>query len=156
MQTQKTTPSTGYWILQLTWGGLTTWIGLIVALVLAFFPKSKRTFHINGFGLIIEIGGNWGGLSLGPIALCGNYSKDSKAWYEHTRRHEFGHSIQNMFMGPFFIFLVALPSVIRYWYFQWCDAHNKQTAEYDSIWFEGTATSWGTTIMEAIENGELK
>lgn len=37
----------------------------------------KIKTHINGCSLITEVGGNWGGLELGAVALCGNYSKIS-------------------------------------------------------------------------------
>ena len=37
----------------------------------------KIKTHINGCTLITEVSGNWGGLELGAVALCGNYSEIS-------------------------------------------------------------------------------
>ena len=136
-----------FWILSFTWGIVMTSIGLIVALIVLLIGGTP---HKNGCTIIIEIGGNWGGLELGPLALCGRYSKSSPTWFEHTRRHEFGHSIQHMFMGPFFIFLVAIPSAIRYWY-RTVRYENKgltPKTEYDDIWFEGQATKLGTYFID--------
>ena len=68
-----------YWIWSLTWGGLMTYIGLIVTFALHFVKLIGKIFnknlaiktHINGWSIITEVGGNWGGLELGAVALCG-------------------------------------------------------------------------------------
>ena len=127
-----------------------TFIGFFTTLIALIFVKGKT--HKNGYGFITEVGGNWGGVCLGPFALCGSYNQIdgpcfAPEWYEHTRRHEFGHSIQNMFMGPFFPFIVAIPSAVRYW----LDYFGKLKTEYDSVWFEYTATVWGTKWIDWLE-----
>lgn len=147
-----------YWLVQLTWGSLMTIIGLIVTGFCIAFLKGKP--HKNGFSYIVEVGGNWGGLEFGAVALCGSYSqKDGPCynpdWYEHTRRHEFGHSIQNMILGPLFPFIVGIPSACRYWYQRIAEEKYSKTFPadwYDSIWFEGTATRWGSAWIDRIEN----
>ena len=144
----------GYWFLQLTWGSLMTSIGLLVSLFILIFMRNKATFHKNGYSWIIEIGGNWGGLELGACALCGNYSKTNTYWFDHTRKHEFGHTIQNIIFGPFYIFVVGIPSAIRYWYKRIAQKKGKKFSSdwYDSAWFECTATKWGTKAINKIEN----
>lgn len=136
-----------YWLIQCTWGGLMTLIGLVAAAFTICFLHGKA--HKNGYSFIVEIGGNWGGVNLGAISLCGSYSQEDGPcydphWFEHTRRHEFGHSIQNMIMGPLFPFIVAIPSACRYHYQNYRTSKGLPNADYDSIWFEGTATKWGT------------
>lgn len=150
---KKITLGIGYWILQLTWGILTTFIGFLVTLFIILFMKKKATFHKNGYSWIIEIGGNWGGLELGACALCGGYSKSNPYWFDHTRKHEFGHSLQNIIFGPFYIFIVGIPSVIRYWYQVISKKKGKTFSSdwYDSAWFEGGATRWGTKVINMIE-----
>ena len=116
--------------------------------------------HKNGCSYIVEIGGNWGGLELGAVALCGRYSQENgpcynPRWFEHTRRHEFGHNIQQLFFGPLQLFIVGIPSAIRYWYdrLEKKHAHERDNDEwYDSIWFEGTATKWGTKWVNWFED----
>lgn len=140
-----------YWIWQLTWGGLMTIPGLLVTAFCIVFLKGKP--HKNGFSYIVEIGGDWGGLEIGAVALCGSYAqKDGPCyclnWFDHTRIHEFGHSLQQLIFGPLQLFLVWIPSAIRYNYRNWCDKHGKPlTTAYDDIWFEGQATDWGTAFM---------
>ena len=151
-----------FWIVSLTWGIIMTSIGLIITGVLnlvkfcgkvAGYDLKIKT-HINGCSLITEVGGNWGGLELGAVALCGNYSKTSPNWFEHTRRHEFGHSVQHLIFVPLFIFIVALPSAFRYWYQRIMRGKGKHFASdwYDSIWFEFQATHWGTKVVDWLES----
>lgn len=127
----------------------------LVKLIAKLFKKDlKIKTHINGCSLITEVGGNWGGVELGAVALCGNYSKSSKYWFEHTRRHEFGHAVQHLIFGPLFIFVVAIPSASRYWYQRIMQGKGKHFASdwYDSIWFEGGATRWGTKVVDWLES----
>lgn len=140
-----------YWIWSLTWNGLMTIIGLFVSIFCIIFLHGK--VHKNGYSYIVEIGGNWGGLNLGAISLCGGYTTTYKnlEWFEHTRKHEFGHSLQGLIFGPLFPFLIALPSVIRYHYQNYRESKGLPNAEYDAIWFEGTATKWGTAFMNKYE-----
>lgn len=132
-----------YWIVQLTWGALMTIPGLLITGFCIVFLKGKP--HKNGFSYIVEIGGNWGGLELGCVALCGSYYPGQ--WYEHTRRHEFGHSVQQLIFGPFQLFVVGIPSACRYWYGRIVGLKE----DYDAAWFERTATEWGTTWIDTIE-----
>lgn len=138
-----------YWFIQITWGLLATLLGLFVFLYVIIFRKHK--IHKNGYSFITEFGGNWGGLSLGVFSFCGNYSKDNVYWFEHTRAHEYGHSIQNMMFGPLFIFIVAIPSAIRYHYQNYRSKRGLPNKEYDSIWFEGSATRLGERFIDKHE-----
>ena len=140
-----------YWIGQLTWGIIMSLIGLITALICIIFLKGK--VHRNGFTFIVEVGGNWGGINLGCVSLCGGYTTvcPNENWFQHTRRHEFGHSLQNLIFGPLFPFIVAIPSAIRYHYQNYRSSKGLPNKEYDAIWFEGMATKWGTKIIDKIE-----
>ena len=140
-----------YWIIQLTWGALMTIPGLLVTGFCILFLKGK--VHKNGWSYIVEIGGNWGGLDLGAVALCGGYTTKTpdENWFQHTRRHEFGHSFQNIIWGPLFPFVIALPSAIRYHYQNARSKKGLPNKEYDAIWFEGQATRWGTKAIAKIE-----
>ena len=75
-------------------------------------------------------------------------------WFEHTRRHEFGHSLQNLIFGPFTLFVVGIPSACRYWYQRIMQNKGKKFPAdwYDSIWFEGGATKTGTKFIDWLEN----
>ncbi len=144
----------GYWVLQLTWGIIMTFIGFVATVFSLVFLKGR--IHKNGYGFITEVGGNWGGVSLGAFSLCGNYSITNKSFYDETRKHEAGHSLQNLIFGPLFPFVISIPSAIRYWYYE----INRRKGNmldikwykwYYKIWFESTATSWGTRYIDKIE-----
>jgi hypothetical protein len=110
-----------------------TSIGLIITgglnllkVVTKWFRKElKIKTHKNGCSLITEVGGNWGGLELGAAALCGNYSTWAPKSFKSTREHEFGHAIQHLYLGPLFIFVVAIPSATRYWLTEFKGRKNK-------------------------------
>lgn len=62
---------------------------------------------------------------------------------DYLRSHECGHGLQNIILGPLFPFVIAIPSAIKYQYYNRCYKNEKETRPYDSIWFEGQATRWG-------------
>jgi hypothetical protein len=184
-----------YYIGNVTWGGILTLIGALVAVVLLCLGKKPKRHH----GCVyFVVGRAWGGLELGLFFIVD--SSESL----HTKNHEFGHSLQNCIMGPFFIPMVSLPSAIRYWLrnlktdkgkiayvvilltvmfllsvssiligsltalwlaiigvmlltysfiimFWLVDSElpkykNGSTVPYDEIWFEGTATEFGSYV----------
>lgn len=141
----------GYWLIQLTWGIIMNIIGFFATIFSLIFLKGK--IHSNGFGIVTEVGSDhWGGVSLGAFALvCRCKDRDSDI-YDEIRMHEFGHSLQNLFLGPLFPFVVGIPSAVRYW----LEYYNKLKEDYYAVWFERTATSWGTKVMTWIEEGELE
>ena len=140
-----------YWFLQLTWGSLMTFIGFLVTGFVILFLKGK--VHKNGCTYIVEVGGNWGGLEFGAVALCGGYTTKNpdEKWFQHTRRHEFGHSIQNIIFGPLTLFVVWIPSAIRYNYQKYRSKKGLKNKDYDAIWFEGMATNLGTRFIDRYE-----
>ena len=127
-----------YWTLSLTWGLIISALGLLVGKVLEFCGFAR---HENMYGYYYIVGENWGGFNMGPVSVV------SKNPSRHTLNHEFGHSIQNCFLGPFILFLVVIPSVSRYWYREYLTRIGQKAYEdlplYDSVWFEGTATKIG-------------
>lgn len=46
------------------------------------------------------------GVSLGAFVLLGEKYKDS----ETTVKHEYGHSLQSLFLGPLYLFIIGIPS----------------------------------------------
>lgn len=135
-----------YYFLNLTWGLPLTLAGLLVAFVLIITGHKPK--HWGGC-IYFNVGKWWGGLELGLVFLTDSYDS------YHTKCHEYGHSLQNMIWGPFFIFFIAIPSSIRYWVFTFREKLGKTNPEYDSIWFEGQASRWGEqTIDQWKHNGK--
>lgn len=124
-----------YWIWGLCWDCILNTIGVIVALTLLI---SGHKPYIHGWGIYFTIGRGWGGLELGNFFLV---NKNPSVQLLH---HEFGHGIQGLIWGPLTPIIITIPSAIRYWYRRFFGAKTP----YDSIWFEGQATRWGTRTYE--------
>lgn len=131
------------YLLSLTWGAIMTIIGFVVALILiTFMAKSIRISFYRGRMIIHFKYRSFGGAGLGLVIISsgreGNYT---------LLDHEIGHSIQNCWYGPLFIFLVAIPSAIRYQMWDYLDKKYRSKygipKDYDSIWFEKQATELG-------------
>lgn len=123
-----------YYTLNLTWGLPLTAVGALVALFCLIIGKHP---HRHGGSIYFNIGKWWGGLSLGLFFFIDSHDVTS------TKNHEYGHSLQNALWGPLMIFIIAIPSAIRYWVRIIRHNHGKINPPYDSIWFEGQATRWG-------------
>lgn len=123
-----------YIILNYTWGIITAFIGLIVSLILLCTKHNPIRFYSTWY---FQIYTSWGGLELGQCFIRDTTSNNS------INYHEYGHTYQNAILGPFFIFVVWLPSAIRYWYQRIRQSKNKNNKPYDLIWFEGNASEIG-------------
>ena len=125
-----------FWTLSILWGLPLTLVGALVALFLIATGHKPHVYH----GLVtFEIGTGWGGLNLGPFIIT---ERKPTVW---LKRHEAGHAIQNIILGPVMPFLIAIPSAVRYWHREYKikRGNSSKLPAYDSIWFEGWATSLG-------------
>lgn len=127
-----------YHLLNYTWGIIMTLIGWIVLGFVRVFLRKKVVEH-GKFGPChyIMLFDNWGGLDLGTTFLLADNM--GKEWTLHTKQHETGHTFQNALLGPLAIFLIFIPSAIRYW----LTTFGKIDSPYDLIWFEGNASTIG-------------
>lgn len=130
-----------FYAVSFTWGFITSFIGLIAIGIFAC-GKKVRTYHGR---LYAVVGHNWGGLELGCFFLCCAESANS----DYLRAHEMGHGLQNCLWGPLGIFVIFIPSAIRYWYreLKYSKHGLIPPTAYDDIWFEGQATKWGTKYV---------
>lgn len=132
-------------ILSLTWGLPLTLIGAVVATILMVCGYRPKVW---GYCCYFEVGDNWGGLNLGMVFLI------SKNTNDFTKTHEFGHAIQNCYYGPFMLFIVSIPSAIRYWYRSYLinvlKISESKLPDYYSIWFERQANEFGNTLIKRL------
>ena len=136
-----------FYLLSFTWGLPMALIGCVVAAVLFLAGyRPKRWGHCWYF----EVGKGWGGVELGVFFITNE--RPSK----RIRNHEFGHALQNCVYGWLMPFLVCIPSAVRYWWREYQKRVKKadNLHEYDSIWFEGQATRWGTKYINEMGKGE--
>ena len=89
-----------YILLQCTWGILQTVVGLLVFLWYAGSPHER-------FGGAVHTRWNrTDGLSLGLFIFTPKREDLSLI----LRTHEYGHTIQSLLLGPFYLILVGIPS----------------------------------------------
>jgi hypothetical protein len=131
-----------FYLLSFTWGLPMTLIGCIAAVFLLVIRYRPYKY---GYCYCFEVGEGWGGVNLGVVIVI---SKNSS---EHTKAHEVGHSLQNCWFGFLMPFIVGIPSAIRYWYREWLVGSGRkkysELPEYDSAWYEGSASKFGHKFM---------
>lgn len=62
-----------------------------------------------------------GGITLGEFIIVGTKK-------EITVKHEYGHVLQSRYLGPFYLFIIGLPSLIHAWLnddIGCCDKHSE-------------------------------
>ena len=94
-----------YRLLQCTWGLPQTLVGFIL------FIKYRKCKHINFKGSIVSYWPKKGGVSLGMFTFV----EDKLGRQEEVKNHEYGHTIQSLILGPFYLIVVGIPSFI------WCN-----------------------------------
>ena len=110
-----------YILIQCTWGILQTVLGLFVFLA---HIKDRHYFY---HGAVVTEWAAPSSVSLGMFVFVTKTPyfyeklKDEYTIEELSRRllvHEYGHTVQSMILGPFYLLLVGLPSVI--WSHRYC------------------------------------
>lgn len=130
-----------YYVLQFTWGLLLNVVGGIAYLVISNTKKGRPPYKY-GWNWYCEVEGNFG-LNLGVFCFVSPHAT------RHTRNHEHGHGIQNIWFGPFYPMVAGLPSVVRYWIRRLRQKMGWEIkSNYDDAWFEGQATQTGELFME--------
>lgn len=84
----------------------------ILGLLFLLFIRGEKKHNLYGVTFYTAPQFN-GGISLGQYIIMGGKN-------ENTVRHEYGHCIQSKMLGPLYLILVGLPSVIHAWL---CDCH---------------------------------
>lgn len=125
-----------FYVVQWTWGILQNLIGGIICLFFICLGNKPEMFRND---VLVRTKYNWSGcFSIGMFIFI---SKNGSS----TIPHEYGHSIQSFLFGPAWLFIVGIPSAVRFLYRDIMIAKGKGSSlpPYDSIWFEKTATEWG-------------
>lgn len=139
----KVIKTIGFYLASFTWGLPMTLVGCIVALCLLVTGHKPHRFH---WFIYFEVGENWGGFE------CGCFFVANKGASLSLKQHESGHGLQNIMLGVFMPFVVSIPSAVRYWYREYLVRSGKKASwelpPYDSMWFEGWATSLGTKYFQ--------
>ena len=131
-----------YWLFSCTWGLLNTLIGLICMICVLPFT---RNIHFYAGAIVTFIDYSYGSFNFGPFLFIYKNCNNWPVEYRRIHEHEYGHSIQTFYFGPLQLFLVDIPSIVRFWHRKWIETHKKNyyLPPYDAAWFEHMATSLG-------------
>ena len=91
-----------YRLIQLTWGLPQTLLGSLLYL------RYRRCPHAVYRGAIVTGWPRHGGISLGMFIFIENDGGRDK----YIIRHEYGHTLQSLVLGPFYLIFVGIPSFI--------------------------------------------
>lgn len=120
-----------YHLVQFTWGLPQNIIGLIMYLFL-FKRKHFRYGHAY-----VRVWKNKTSLSMGQYLFV------SEKYNRYLLNHEYGHTYQSLYLGPLYLILVGIPSVL------WCHLgpfekmRKKRKIDYYSAPFEANASKLG-------------
>lgn len=158
MQKRKSINEFWFWILSLFWGYWMTIAGGIAFVILYLKGYVPEKYNYSYVFHLSDNKGGWG-LTLGPVIIFSGRTN------ENLKQHEFGHSLQNCYFGPYMVW-ISLFSIIRFWFRDFISkdiseipnllkpfkelfiAIDYELPSYDSIWFEGTATYLGSNFIK--------
>lgn len=133
----KTIGNILFFIWQFTYALLQNLVGLAMFIKYKSKGAESERFH-NSIVTYIDKK-NFGGVSLG-IFIFINAKREGDSLHD-TRIHEYGHTIQSMILGPFWLFVIALPSVI------WCNLpyFRKLRKEKNVSYYKAYCEGWANT-----------
>ena len=105
-------------------------LGLLLVLIL----RPEFSVEFNGYRLYYASRMR-GGISLGQYVIIHDVLKD---YTGKTEYHELGHSMQSRYLGPFYLFVIGLPSIL--WAGWWNEGRNRS---YYSFYTERWADRLG-------------
>lgn len=92
-----------YTLIQCTWGGIQTLVGL--AFFLYFLQSPHEWYH----GAIYTRWSLDGGISLGLFIFTADSEEE---WRHQMAVHEYGHTWQSLMLGPLYLPAVGIPSFL--------------------------------------------
>lgn len=124
-----------YRLFQWTWGLPQTLAGLVLYL---YYYKNHP--HFSYHGAVVTRWNRRDGVSLGMFLFV---PRKDDPWF---RVHEYGHTVQSLILGPFYLLLVGIPSLLwsrlphlrRKWI--------RGQRAYDSVYPENWATRLGVRV----------
>ena len=138
-----------YRIWQCTWGILQTFLGLIL-----FLPHYKNK-HFNYHGAIVTLWKMKSSVSLGMFVFVTSEPHFAEKFRgrsgaeELSSRllvHEYGHTIQSLMLGPLYLILIGIPSML--WAFLGEKKRREKHIPYGAFITEKWADSLGEIVTD--------
>lgn len=116
-------------ILHFIWGLPQNIIGGIMYLILR--RKNPHKKYKNAYVCKMPWGG---GVSLGMFIFASNID------WEPTIMHEYGHTRQSMFLGPLYLLVIGLPSII------WAGCFDNYRQKHNKSYYDFYTESWADKL----------
>ena len=117
------------------WGLPQNFVGGIMYLALARKAKSKTRYKDS---FVLQMDKNIGAVSLGMfIFLFSDYGSDTK----EITMHEYGHSIQSKILGPLYLLVIGLPSII------WAGLFEKYRTKHKISYYSFFTEKWANKLV---------
>jgi hypothetical protein len=124
------------WVFWFIWGLPQNLIGLGLFMYYYITKGKKHVSRIND-AFIINLKHKGAAISLGQfIIIWGNYKN-----VEYIEKHEYGHTIQSHILGPLYLIVVGLPSIIWNRFFR--EYRRKNKVGYYDVYPENWANKLG-------------
>lgn len=139
-----------FFMLNCTWGILQTVVGAIV-----FTLNYRNNEHFFYKGVIVTRWSKKAGLSLGLFIFVPpeprfynreKYSLTNEELQERLMIHEYGHSVQSLILGPFYLFVIGITSSI--WAFS--KKYNELRKKNNISYFHFFAEKWANHLGEKV------
>lgn len=108
-------------ICQCTWGIIQTLAGALFLLYTAIMGELEKVVFIDGV-IYCKYKSNFGSISLGLFVFVTDYEAELMA-------HETGHTVQSILVGPLYLLVIGLPSII--WASFLYDLYKKEMTYYE-------------------------
>lgn len=123
-----------FYLIQFTWGALQNIIGFIAFIVCGLFFGNFRPMYKRSF--VCEIPKIKGNISLGCFILVNDYLN------KQILKHEYGHTIQSLILGVFYIFVIGIPSLI------WAACHKTILKGKNIDYYSFYTEKWANKLVE--------
>jgi hypothetical protein len=109
---------------------------------LCYLPIAKVSFKEKvGDVYVFETDSRNGSVSLGNLVFISKYTSN----YSKTLTHELGHTLQSKVLGPFYLFVIGIPSIL------WASLRRicRPLRKIDYYWFytEAWANKWADKYL---------
>ena len=129
-----------YRLCQCTYGAIQTFLGLLM------FLKHIKNPHYTFHGAIVTEWRSGSSLSLGMFLFVSTIYKEkteTRELYDRLVVHEYGHTIQSLLLGPLYLIIIGLPSILWAALPPLRKMRREQKISYYSFYTESWANAWG-------------
>ncbi len=133
-----------YTVIQWTWGIVQNILG---ALLFLFYllkePKSKIRYYHGA--IVINRKPGLGSMGLGMFIFNGHVGNPDE---EKVLVHEWGHTVQSVILGPLFLFVIGIPSVLWAFIPAFVKMRKEKGIKYTDLYCEKWASGMGEKLSK--------